>query len=328
MSTALDAVLHDTQPLVGPLQVDLATDDADRAGDGTGFGEHDVGGGGHVVAARRGHVAHRDHHGFFLGHAGDRSPQQVGRHAIAAGAVEPQHDSLDAIVAPDPLEDLPEGFRGNASGAASTVDRAHPNDVSDPGKVRPKWTPARIRHHQRVVQTRIEQLGQLVVALGCRIRCEPHELALHFVGIKASVAEPLTLGRRGRKRSTVDDIAHGIGRHPPAGRNRINQRFEQIVGQATELFAFLRRHARAYEAVSRSLVASDPQDFGSNVEPVEQSLDEESLDAQSHQQDAACLGHPELVRAAGHDQRFRAQYLPICNHVLAALSQVIDGATQ
>ena len=78
VSTALDAVLHDTQPLVGPLQVDLATDDADRAGDGTGFGEHDVGCGRHVVAARRGHVTHRDHHGFFLGHAGDRSPQQVG----------------------------------------------------------------------------------------------------------------------------------------------------------------------------------------------------------------------------------------------------------
>ena len=74
---ALDAVDADAEAPVQTREVELATDDADRAGQRRALGEHAVGGAREVVAARSGDLGQRRDDRLLAAQRAHRAPQEI-----------------------------------------------------------------------------------------------------------------------------------------------------------------------------------------------------------------------------------------------------------
>ena len=95
----LDGPGGQAEPLQQLADHELAAEHADRPGQRRRQGDDHVGRAGDVVAAGRGHVAHRhDHRLAGLADPAHLAPDHLRRDRRAAGRVDPQHDGARPVV--------------------------------------------------------------------------------------------------------------------------------------------------------------------------------------------------------------------------------------
>ena len=119
----------------GGSQVELPGDDADRAGQAAGVGEDLAAADGNVVPAGGGDASEAGDDGLLLVEASDGAPDRLAGHGAAAGAVDPQHDGLDAGVFAQLVQDLDDGASADAASVVSGLDRADEGDDRHAGAI-------------------------------------------------------------------------------------------------------------------------------------------------------------------------------------------------
>ena len=117
-----DAIGMDTDIFQRLVDGGKQSEDADGAGDRRRLGHDAVGIGGDPVAPGGGHAAHRDHHRL----AGCLHGQQFGADLLggkgaAAGAVDAQHQGLDALILGDLAQQTGEGLPADAAGGLVAI---------------------------------------------------------------------------------------------------------------------------------------------------------------------------------------------------------------
>ena len=81
--------------VVEAVQVEARENHADGPGERVRIRNDRIAGHGHIVAARRGFVAHRDHQRLLLAEVLGLVQHLIGGHGIAAGGIDAQNHALD-----------------------------------------------------------------------------------------------------------------------------------------------------------------------------------------------------------------------------------------
>ena len=158
-----DALRADADLVQRPLQHELAGHDANRAGDRPRLRDDLVGRHGHVVAARRGDVAHRHDHRLDVARQHQLAPDDLRGDRRSARAVDPDDDGAHRRVHTDSPNPLHERLRpddvaaGPIEGALPAGNRADGVQQRDAGAARAR--PDRARHARERVAVEPDGAG-------------------------------------------------------------------------------------------------------------------------------------------------------------------------
>ena len=128
--------------------------------------------------------------------------------------------------------------------------------------------------------------------------------------------------------AAVDERANLLRVDAAPGRDALHELTIEIVRQRLELLAIFGRHGFAGEPLSSALVAPDAHHFRLHVEPIEDTAQEQRLEAQPHQEDVAGLRQPELAGGAGDQQALGLERFGVGHDGDVRLAQAEHGAAQ